>query len=359
MNKSLKFVIAGAFVLTIGGTTLQISNSSLEISEQKATIKKAKVEKIKLKNDLAKTKESAKKAESKADNNNKALNDLAKKRSTNEAAASSETKAIEENKADNTETSSPDALNENDSSGDKSLAKNVKKTNLASETKEVEVVQLSAPEIAHKKDVYIVKSGDTLNKISSVENISVGDISKINNIDDINLIYVGDILSLNTSQISTDYTEQKEVQKEQEEQKLEQKRKQEEQNKQKLEQQVKQNEQNEQAVKQSELEVEQNVEVQKEESSTNSSQISYSQFLQDGVVNSGGYKYTYYSQSVLSGGGLNIPGRHLEDGFVKDGDGNIVLAGPVELRNSNISTPFGNGKVYDMCEAGNIDVYVQ
>lgn len=48
--------------------------------------------------------------------------------------------------------------------------------------------------------------------------------------------------------------------------------------------------------------------------------------MRDGVVYHNGNKYTYYSQSVLPGGGLNIPGRHVDDGFVKDADGYICIA---------------------------------
>lgn len=71
-----------------------------------------------------------------------------------------------------------------------------------------------------------------------------------------------------------------------------------------------------------------------------------------GVVNWGGYKFTYYSQGVLPGGGLSIPGRHVNGGgFVADGDGYIVLAAPYGISHGTVfSTPFGAaGKVYDTC----------
>lgn len=98
-------------------------------------------------------------------------------------------------------------------------------------------------------------------------------------------------------------------------------------------------------------------------SSANNSgvKISLSQFMFDGVVYSGGYKFTYYSQSVLPGGGLSIPGRHVNaDGFVSDGDGYIVLAGSAPL-GTVYDTPFGyKGKIYDRGTYGNhLDVYVQ
>lgn len=89
--------------------------------------------------------------------------------------------------------------------------------------------------------------------------------------------------------------------------------------------------------------------------------ISLSQFMFDGVVYSDGYKFTYYSQSVLPGGGLSIPGRHVNaDGFVSDGDGYIVLAGSAPL-GTVYDTPFGyKGKIYDRGTYGNhLDVYVQ
>lgn len=89
--------------------------------------------------------------------------------------------------------------------------------------------------------------------------------------------------------------------------------------------------------------------------------ISLPQFMFDGVVYSGGYKFTYYSQSVLPGGGLSIPGRHVNaDGFVSDGDGYIVLAGSAPL-GTVYDTPFGyKGKIYDRGTYGNhLDVYVQ
>ena len=89
--------------------------------------------------------------------------------------------------------------------------------------------------------------------------------------------------------------------------------------------------------------------------------ISLSQFMFDGVVYWGGYKFTYYSQSVLPGGGLSIPGRHVNaDGFVSDGDGYIVLAGSAP-KGTVYDTPFGyKGKIYDRGTYGNhLDVYVQ
>ncbi|MCT1795734.1 G5 domain-containing protein [Helcococcus kunzii] len=80
-----------------------------------------------------------------------------------------------------------------------------------------------------------------------------------------------------------------------------------------------------------------------------------------GVINWGGKRFTYYSQSVLPGGGLRIPGRHINaGGFVADSDGYIVLANDGPL-GSVVSTPFGYmGKIYDRGTYGNhYDVYTR
>ena len=84
-----------------------------------------------------------------------------------------------------------------------------------------------------------------------------------------------------------------------------------------------------------------------------------------GVIYWGGYKWTYYSQQVLPGGGLNIPGRHVSSsGYVSDGDGYIVLAAPSSwgnVKGTVYSTPFGApGKVYDVNAGGDsLDVYTR
>jgi hypothetical protein len=90
-------------------------------------------------------------------------------------------------------------------------------------------------------------------------------------------------------------------------------------------------------------------------------QVSLAQFLMQGVVYSGGFKFTYYSQSVLPGGGLQIPGRHVNAaGYVSDGDGYIVLAGSAPI-GTVYDTPFGfKGKIYDRGTYGNhLDVYIR
>ena len=88
---------------------------------------------------------------------------------------------------------------------------------------------------------------------------------------------------------------------------------------------------------------------------------SLSDFMFRGGVYWNDYKFTYYSQSVLPGGGLSIPGRHVNaDGYVSDGDGYIVLAGSAP-KGTVYDTPFGyKGKIYDRGTSGNhLDVYVQ
>ena len=72
-----------------------------------------------------------------------------------------------------------------------------------------------------------------------------------------------------------------------------------------------------------------------------------------------GHTETYYSQKVLPGGGLAIPGRHIaSDGTIKDADGYIVLASDDYPRGTVVETSLGAGKVYDTGSgSGNIDLY--
>ncbi|PWD51530.1 hypothetical protein C8046_13560 [Serinibacter arcticus] len=103
------------------------------------------------------------------------------------------------------------------------------------------------------------------------------------------------------------------------------------------------------------------VEVGTRELPTSTKLYTLRQFMSAGVVNWGGYRFTYYSQSVLPGGGLAIPGRHINaDGYVADADGYIVLANS-SAKGTIIDTPFGyQGKVYDRGTVGNhYDVYTQ
>lgn len=87
----------------------------------------------------------------------------------------------------------------------------------------------------------------------------------------------------------------------------------------------------------------------------------YKQFKRAGRVRYGGHTYTWYSQRVLPGGGLKIPGRHVNDnGLVCDKDGYVVIACDFLSKGTVVNTPLGiKGKVYD-CGAGanNLDIYV-
>ena len=79
-----------------------------------------------------------------------------------------------------------------------------------------------------------------------------------------------------------------------------------------------------------------------------------------GVIKWNGYTYKYYSQRVLPGGGLKIPGRHVDNYFVCDEEDYIcVAAHPDQFDKGDIvDTPFGEGKVYDACPEKNvIDIY--
>ena len=84
-------------------------------------------------------------------------------------------------------------------------------------------------------------------------------------------------------------------------------------------------------------------------------------FKRMGVIRWGGYKWTWYSQKVLPGGGLRIPGRHVDkSGYVCDKKDRIVLSSSTVKRGKVVKTPFGKkGKVYDTgCARGVIDTYV-
>jgi len=83
------------------------------------------------------------------------------------------------------------------------------------------------------------------------------------------------------------------------------------------------------------------------------------EFRRAGVVYANGYKYTWYSEKVLPGKGLKIPGRHSDGNFVRDGDGYICVASSDLPKGTVVDTPFGKGKVYDTgCPSGVIDIYV-
>lgn len=94
---------------------------------------------------------------------------------------------------------------------------------------------------------------------------------------------------------------------------------------------------------------------------TSKAKYSASAFRRAGVIHWGGYRWTWYSQRVLPGGGLKIPGRHVDgNGYVCDGSGYICIASGRLSKGTIISTPLGkSAKVYDYCgTSGTIDVYV-
>lgn len=80
---------------------------------------------------------------------------------------------------------------------------------------------------------------------------------------------------------------------------------------------------------------------------------------QAGRITFNGHTETYYSQRVLPGGGLNIPGRHVaSDGTVRDKDNYICVASDDLAKGTTVLTSLGWGKVYDTGSGrGNIDIY--
>lgn len=82
-----------------------------------------------------------------------------------------------------------------------------------------------------------------------------------------------------------------------------------------------------------------------------------------GVIRWSGYRYTWYSQRVLPGRGLKIPGRHVDSqGYVCDKYGYIVVGSSISNKKKKVivPTPFGKfGKCYDCGAVGSnhFDVY--
>lgn len=91
--------------------------------------------------------------------------------------------------------------------------------------------------------------------------------------------------------------------------------------------------------------------------STNSKRLTKSR----GAMYYDNHKETYYSQKVLKGTSLKIPGRHVaDDGTVRDGDGYICVAASTSYlkKGTVVKTSLGPGKVYDSgCASGTIDIY--
>lgn len=78
-----------------------------------------------------------------------------------------------------------------------------------------------------------------------------------------------------------------------------------------------------------------------------------------GVNYFNGHKETWYSQRVLPGGGLRIPGRHVaEDGTIRDENNYIAVASSDYEWGTIVETSLGTGRVYDSgCDPGIIDIY--
>lgn len=81
-----------------------------------------------------------------------------------------------------------------------------------------------------------------------------------------------------------------------------------------------------------------------------------------GVFYYNGHRETWYSQRILPGYGLRIPGRHVRaDGVICDKDGYVCVASPNRYDRSVrkvIDTSLGLGKAYDYCPGGSVDIYV-
>ena len=89
--------------------------------------------------------------------------------------------------------------------------------------------------------------------------------------------------------------------------------------------------------------------------------ITPEEFMQAGIIDWNGWRYTYYSEQVLPGGGLQIPGRWSDGQFVRDENGYLCVASNVNDLpfGTYVDTPFGTGIVYDCgCDPGIIDIYV-
>lgn len=81
-----------------------------------------------------------------------------------------------------------------------------------------------------------------------------------------------------------------------------------------------------------------------------------------GALYYNGHKETYYSEKVLPGQALNIPGRHVaDDGTIRDEEGYICVASDPGYypKGATLITSLGPAKVYDTgCSYGTIDIYV-
>lgn len=82
-----------------------------------------------------------------------------------------------------------------------------------------------------------------------------------------------------------------------------------------------------------------------------------------GIIFWEGFKFSYYSERILPGPGLNIPGRHTSQGFVRDENEYLVLASNTYPMGTVLATPFGApGVVRDYCpecSPNQLDVYTR
>lgn len=119
-------------------------------------------------------------------------------------------------------------------------------------------------------------------------------------------------------------------------------------------------------IQQSEMTIEEFTVTQNESSENNETlenEILYSatEFRYMGVIYWNDWKWTWYSEKILPGGGLDIPGRHADgNGYICDENNYICLASSSLNKGMIIKTPFGKyGKIYDTgCSSSVIDVYV-
>ncbi len=86
---------------------------------------------------------------------------------------------------------------------------------------------------------------------------------------------------------------------------------------------------------------------------------SSSQLKHRGVINWNGWRWTWYSQKVMPGRGLRIPGRHVVGNYVVDKNGYICLSSGRLKKGTIVNTPFGRkGRIYDCgCARNTLDVY--
>ena len=99
----------------------------------------------------------------------------------------------------------------------------------------------------------------------------------------------------------------------------------------------------------------------KKTTAASKAQYSASYFKKMGVIKWGGWSWTWYSQRVLPGPGLHIPGRHVgPNGYIMDKNNRICLASSTLAKGTVVKTPFGaEGCVYDSgCPKNVLDVYV-